>query len=41
LGNIDNFLKDASGELTKTYKDSGLRDTNLNYFRKLLMKNQI
>ena len=38
LGNIDNFLKDVSSELTKTYKDSGLSHTNLNYIRKFYKK---
>lgn len=38
LGNIDSFLKDASSELTKTYKDSGLSHTNLNYIRKFYKK---
>jgi hypothetical protein len=38
LGNIDNFLKDASSELTKKYKDSGLSHTNLNYIRKFYKK---
>ena len=38
LGNIDKFLKDASSELTKNYKDSGLSHTNLNYIRKFYKK---
>jgi len=38
LGNIDAFLKDASSELNKTYKDSGLSHTNLNYIRKFYKK---
>jgi predicted ATPase len=38
LGDIDNFLKDASNKLTKTNKDSGLSHTNLNYFRKFYKK---
>ncbi len=38
LGNIDSFLKDASSELTKSYKDSGLSHTNLNYIRKFYKK---
>ena len=38
LGNIDNFLKDVSSELTKISRDSGLSHTNLNYFRKFYKK---
>jgi predicted ATPase len=38
LGDIDSFLKDASNILTKTYQDSGLSHTNLNYFRKFYKK---
>lgn len=38
IGNIDSFLKDASSELTQTYKDSGLSHTNLNYIRKFYKK---
>lgn len=33
-GQIDAFIKEVSSELAKTYKDSGLSHTNLNYIRK-------
>jgi len=38
LGEIDNFLKEVSSELTKNSKHSGLSHTNLNYIRKFYKK---